>query len=269
MGLRDEYTDGGKTDVDWVKAFFDVSDLPKHVSWEDFNAKGYHIVNISDDYKATPGLRWYYEGRACDTPDVGNPKRLTEQRAELGTFSGKIEFVSESLKQYFPDDEERPVVPRYIRSWEGYQTPGLYDKYPLQLLSPHPRFTFHCHYDKHTDWLNDISTHRIKKDGHPWWPARLNPDDAAKRGINTNDIVRLYNDRASVLCIAVVTGRVRPGVIHSYASSAMYDPLQPGVADSMDKGGCVAMLTPSRMMSKNAPGMTPNSCLIEIEKWEG
>ena len=72
-----------------------------------------------------------------------------------------------------------------------------------------------------------------------------------------------------MLCIAVVTGRVRPGVIHSYASSAMYDPLQPGVADSMDKGGCVAMLTPSRMLSKNAPVMTPNSCLIEIEKWEG
>ncbi len=269
MGLRDEYTDGGKTEADWVKAFFDISDLPKQVSWEEFNRKGYHIVNINDDYKPTPGLRWFYEGRACDTPDVGNPKRLTEQRGELGTFSGKIEFVSESLKQYFPDDEERPVMPRYIRSWEGYQTPGLYEKYPLQLLSPHPRFTFHCHYDKHTDWLNDIPTHRIKKDGHPWWPARLHPDDAAKRGINTNDIVRLYNDRASVLCIAVVTGRVRPGVIHSYASSAMYDPLQPGVADSMDKGGCVAMLTPSRMLSKNAPGMTPNSCLIEIEKWEG
>ena len=29
------------------------------------------------------------------------------------------------------------------------------------------------------------------------------------------------------------------------------------------------MLTPSRMVSKHAPGMTPNSCLIEIAKWEG
>ncbi len=72
--------------------------------------------------------------------------------------------------------------------------------------------------------------HRIKKDGHAWWPARINPEDAAERGINNHDIVRLYNDRASVLCIAVVTGRVRPGVIHSYASSAKYDPLKPGEA---------------------------------------
>ncbi|NLO27244.1 MAG: molybdopterin-dependent oxidoreductase [Actinobacteria bacterium] len=269
MGLRDEYTDGGKTEVDWVKGFFDACDLPKEVSWEEFNRKGYHIINIKDDYEPTPGLRWFYEGRACDTPDVGNPKRLTAANHELGTFSGKIEFASESLKQYFPDDEERPVVPRYLRSWEGYRTPGLYDKYPLQLLSPHPRFSFHCHYDKHTDWLNDIPVHRIKKDGYPWWPARLNPEDAAERGINSGDIVRLYNDRASVLCIAVVTGRVRPGTVHSYASSALYDPLMPGDPDSPDRGGCVSMLTPSRMLSKNAPGMTPNSCLIEIGKWEG
>jgi anaerobic selenocysteine-containing dehydrogenase len=109
----------------------------------------------------------------------------------------------------------------------------------------------------------------VKKDGHAWWPARINPADAAARGINTGDIVRLYNDRGSVLCIAVVTGRIRPGTIHSYASSALYDPLQPGEADSMDRGGCVAILTTSRMMSKNVPGMTPNSCLIEIQKWEG
>jgi trimethylamine-N-oxide reductase (cytochrome c) len=269
MGLRDEYTDGGKTEVDWVKGFFDISDLPKEISWEEFNTKGYHIINVPDDYKPTPGLRWFYEGRPCDTPDLGNPKRLTAQRAELGTFSGKIEFESVSLKQYFPDDEERPVVPRYIPSWEGHHTTELFAKYPLALVSPHPRMSFHCHYDKHTDWLNDIPAHRIKKDGYAWWPARINPEDAAPRGINNNDIVRLYNDRGSVLCIAVVTGRVRPGVIHSYASSALYDPLTPGDPNAIDKGGCVSILTPARIMSKNVPGMTPNSCLIEIEKWEG
>jgi molybdopterin guanine dinucleotide-containing S/N-oxide reductase-like protein len=269
LGLRDKFTDGGKTEADWVKKFFEISDVPNEISWEEFNRKGYHIINVKPGYKSTPGLRWFYEGRECDTPDPGNDKRLTEKSKELGTFSGKIEFVSESLKQYFPDDDERPVVPRYIQSFEGYRTPGLYEKYPLQIISPHPRFSFHCHYDKHTDWLNDIPTHRIKKDGHPWWPARINPADAAARGINTGDYVRLYNDRGSVLCMAVVTGRIRPGTIHSYASSALYDPLQPGNPDSMDRGGCVAILTTSRMMSKNVPGMTPNSCLIEIQKWEG
>lgn len=55
--------------------------------------------------------------------------------------------------------------------------------------------------------------------------------------------------------IAQLTERVRPGVIHSY---------EPG---SVDRGGCVNILTPARMISQNAPGMAPNSCLIEVEKW--
>ena len=167
-----------------------------------------------------------------------------------------------------PDDDQRPISPRYIPSWEGHRS-DLYKTYGLQLMSPHPRFSFHCHYDKHTDWLNDIPVHRIKKDGYAWWPARINPVDAESRGIKNGDYVRLYNDRAAVICMGVVTERVKPGVIHSYASSAKYDPLIPVQADSPDKGGCVSMLTPSRMLSQNAPGMTPNSCLIEIEKWEG
>ena len=267
LGLKGEFTEG-KSEIDWAKAFFDISDLPKYITWEAFDKKGYFIVPIPEDYKATPSLRWFYEGRACDTPDPANPKRNTEKGDELGTFSGKIEFVSESLKQYFPDDEERPVSPRYIPSWEGHRS-ELAKKYPLAMVSPHPRFSFHTHYDKHTDWLNEIPVHRVWKDDYPWWPARIHPTDAEPRGIRHGDIVKLYNDRGAALCIAKVTERVRPGIIHSYASSALYDPLEPGKAGSVDRGGCVNLLTSPRMLSKNAPGMTPNSCLIDIEKWEG
>ena len=66
--------------------------------------------------------------------------------------------------------------------------------------------------------------------------------------------MRLYNDRGSVICVAVVTGRIRPGVIHSYASSAKYDPLLPGQPDSPDKGGCVAMLTPRACFRRTSRG---------------
>ena len=153
LGLYDEFTDGGKTEIDWAKAFYDISDLAKTLDWETFDKKGYHIINAPEDYKPKPCLRWFAEGRACDTPDTGNPKRGTDKAHELGTYSGKIEFASESLKAHFPDDDERPVSPRYIESWEGHHTTELFEKYPLQLMSPHPRFSFHCHYDKHTDWL--------------------------------------------------------------------------------------------------------------------
>jgi len=267
LGKKELYTEG-KTELDWVKAFFDISDLPKYISWEEFDRKGYFIANIAEDYKATPSLRWFYEGRDCDTPDLGNPKRRTRKGKELGTYSGKIEFVSRSLEEHFPHDGERPPMPRYIPSWEGHRT-GLAKKYPLQLVSPHPRFSFHTHYDTHASWLNEIPVHRVIKDGYAWWPARINPVDARPRGIRDGDIVRLFNDRGAVLCIAKLTERVRPGIVHSYASSAKYDPLEPGKPDSIDRGGCINLLTSSRMLSANAPGMTPNSCLIEVEKWEG
>jgi trimethylamine-N-oxide reductase (cytochrome c) len=266
LGMKDIYTEG-KTDVDWAKKFFEISDVPKHISWEDFNKKGYFIINREDDYKSTPALRWFAEGRPCDTADPMNKKRGTDKSDELGTYSGKIEFVSQSLLTYCADDDERPPLPHHILSWEGYRS-ELYKKYPLQLISPHPRFSFHTHYDTHTKWLNEIPAQRIVKDGYAWWPARVHPSDAAARGIKNNDIIKLYNDRGAVLCIAVVTERVLPGIIHSYASSANYDPLEPGKAKSIDRGGCVNILTPSRMVSKHAPGMAPNSCLIEIVKWE-
>jgi len=78
----------------------------------------------------------------------------------------------------------------------------------------------------------------------------------------------VYNGRGAVLGIARVTERVRPGTVHSCQASAKYDPLEPGKVGSTDKGGCMNLLTPSRWVSKNAPGMANNSCLVEICKWE-
>jgi hypothetical protein len=57
--------------------------------------------------------------------------------------------------------------------------------------------------------------------------------------------------------------------VHSYISSSKYEPLDPGEPGSPDRGGCVAMLTPGRMIAKSVAGMAANSCLIEIEKWDG
>jgi molybdopterin guanine dinucleotide-containing S/N-oxide reductase-like protein len=267
LGVGKEFTDG-KTEEDWVKKTYEHSDLPKYLSLEELKKKGYFIVPLPEDYKSKPGLRWFYEGRECDTPDLFNPKRLTDKGKELGTYTGKIEFASESLRKHLPEDTERPVVAQYIESWEGHNS-KLKEKYSLQLITPHPRYSFHTQQDSNTSWISEIPGHRVMKDGYHWHPARLNPSDATARGIKTGDIILLYNDRGGVLCIAEVTERMRKGVVHSYYGSGKYDPLEPGNPKSIEKGGCVSILTPSRMMSKNVPGMAPNSCLIEVEKWEG
>ena len=268
LGMEELYTEG-KSELDWCKAFFDSSEIAKKgmISWEELDEKGYYLVPVPDDYVATPGMRWYYEGRDCDTPDPGNPKRGTDKANELGTDSGKIEFVSQSLIRLAKDDDERKPLPQWIPSWEGKES-ELYEKYRLQLISPHPRFSFHTHYDNHTHWLNEIPGHRIQKGGYAWWPVRINPDDAASRGVKDGDIVELYNDRGSVLGCAVVTERVPKGVIHSYGCSARYDPIDDS-DKAPDRAGCVNILTPARMVSKRVPGMAPNSCLCELRVWEG
>jgi anaerobic selenocysteine-containing dehydrogenase len=267
LGIGDKFTEGN-SEEDWVEKSYHHSDLPNYLSFEEFRRKGYFIVPIPEDYKPTPALRWFHDSRPCDTPDHFNPKRQTDKNRELGTYTGKIEFVSQSLKENLPDDDERPPLPRYIPSWEGYNS-ELAAKYPLQLITPHPRYSFHTHHDSNASWLGEIPGHRVRKDGYLWRPVRLHPDDAAKRGIKDRDIVKLYNDRGAVLCIAEITERIKAGVAHCYYGSGKYDPLEPGNPESIDRGGCVSILTPSRMLSKNAPGMAPNSCLIEVEKWQG
>jgi len=267
----EKYSEGGLTDLGWVKRMFNASDLPKHITWEEFEKKGYFIVPMPDDYKPTPALRWFAEGRRRDTPDWGPVggvmQGVPDAEGNMDTQSGKIEFESQSLLRFDPNDAERPPVPKYIPSWEGHHTKELYSKYPLQLISPHPQYSFHTMYDAKGNWMNEIPDHRVKsKDGYYYWVFRINSKDAAKRGIKDKDIVKAYNDRGAVLLSAQVTERVPPGVVHSYESCAIYEPIgEPG--ESPDRGGCINLLTNNRFMSKRVIGMAGNSCLIEVEKY--
>jgi len=266
LGFKEQFTEN-RTFDDWVKDIYNSTDFSRSFSWEQFYQKGYHVIPLPENYQPTPAYRWYYEGKACNTPDRRNPKRNTDKAHELSTYSGKLEFVAQSLLQHFPDDKERPPMPQYLPSWEGHSS-ELAKKYPLQIISPHPRFSFHTHYDKRGSWVSEIPGHRILKDGNYWQVVRIHSKDAESRSIKNGDLVNIFNDRGAVLGIAQLTERIRPGVVHCYESSSQYDPLEPGKPGSPDRGGCINLITPSRLLSKNAPGMAPNSCLVEIAKWE-
>jgi len=272
LGFWEKFTEGGMTELDWVKRMFEVTDISKRVSWEDFEKKGYYVVPAPKDRKLTPFLRWFAENRKKDTPDWGpnggTVSSLPDAEGNLATQTGLIEFESQSLKNFDPNDWERPPVSKYIPSWEGHHTTELYSKYPLQLISPHPRFSFHTMYDNKGTWMNEIPEHRqLAKDGNYYWTFRLNPADAKARGIETGDIVRAYNDRGEVLLAAKVTGRVPVGTVHCYESCSDYIATgKPG--ESADRSGCINLLTNHRFVSKNACGMAPNSTLIEVKKEE-
>jgi trimethylamine-N-oxide reductase (cytochrome c) len=267
LGFHDRFTEGN-TIQDWIRKIFDKSSMPDHISFEKFKEKGYFVVPPpKSDFKRTVSNKWYYENRECDVPDRGNPQIGTARAKMMGTPSGKIEFTSTFLKQHFPEDQERPVMPRYLEPWEGKYSPEA-EKYPLVMMTPHMRFSYHTHHDNKSPWLDEIPCHRIKKGGYAYWPIRIGQEDARRRGIKHGDIVKVHNDRGAILAVAWLTERVKQGTVMSYQAGSKYDPLEPGKPGSIDRGGCVNLLTPSRMVSKNAPGMACNSVCVEIEKWE-
>jgi trimethylamine-N-oxide reductase (cytochrome c) len=58
-----------------------------------------------------------------------------------------------------------------------------------------------------------------------------------------------------------------PGVIGTYESCAEFDLIKT-VDGLIDRGGCLNLLTPARTMSRMADGITPNNCLVDVEKWQ-
>jgi len=271
LGTGEVFSEG-KTELDWVKQMYEASDLPNVISWEKLLEKGYFIIPVDNKAPSTPGSRWFAEGREQDIRGWLTGIRPTDlvNNKGLQTQSGKIEFVSNSLKRfghYDTDDKERPLMPMYAKSWEGHHSPRFKD-YPLAVLSPHPRFSFHTMGDGKDSFQNDIKDHRVLIDSHYYWIMRMNKADADARGIREGDIIRAFNERGEVLFAAKITERLLPGTCHCYESSAEYDPLgTPG--ESLDRGGCINILTPKRFLSKCASGMAPGHALVEIEKWKG
>jgi trimethylamine-N-oxide reductase (cytochrome c) len=272
LGIGPIFTMGGKDEYEWVKDYFYATDLPKIITWDEFEKKGYVVVPFPKDHRSTPAMRWFAEGRVRDTPDWGPHPADTVGLKGLQTSTGKIEFVSSSLKRFEANgfiDAERPAMgPQYIPSWEGHHTKALYEKYPLQMVSPHPRFSFHTMGDSKESWLNEVKDHRVLIDGHRYWVMRINTKDAAARGIEDGDLIRAFNDRGAVILAAQVTERVPCGTVHSYESCADYLPLgEPGY--SPDTSGCVNILAPKRFITPTSTAMANNSTLLQVEKWEG
>ena len=92
-------------------------------------------------------------------------------------------------------------------------------------------------------------------------------DIICNEALKYDDVNIAYNERGAVIFAAQLTERVPAGTCHCYESCAEYKPLgKPG--ESIDRGGCINILTASRYLSKYATGMATEHCLVEIEKWD-
>jgi anaerobic selenocysteine-containing dehydrogenase len=253
MGKYEEITEG-KNVQDWMKHFFNGLGLDQLINWEDFKKKQYYVFPTADDWeKDPPGLRKFYE----------NPEKYP-----LGTPSGKLEIYSERLAKNFPNDKERGPIPRWIEKSETHDERLSSDRarmLPLLLMSNHGRWRVHAQHDD-ISWTREIPTCKVKgTDGYLYEPLWVNPEDAAKRDINSGDLVKIFNERGIVLAGARVTERIRQGVIY-IDHGARCDWIIPG---KLDRGGAINLIAPNGTVSKNCAGMATSGYLVELEKVSG
>ena len=95
--------------------------------------------------------------------------------------------------------------------------------------------------------------------------VRLNPEDAAERGIASGDIVRLYNDRGACLGGVEIDTGVIPGVV-VMATGAWFDPDD---RLDLDRHGNPNVLSFDIGTSQLTQGPSALSVLVQVEKWAG
>ncbi|GHG03479.1 MULTISPECIES: molybdopterin dinucleotide binding domain-containing protein [Amycolatopsis] len=72
---------------------------------------------------------------------------------------------------------------------------------------------------------------------------RLNPADAAARGITTGDVVRIFNARGACLARAVLDDGLRPGVVQ-LPTGVWFDPVDDRPTGPLCAHGHPNVLTP-------------------------
>jgi trimethylamine-N-oxide reductase (cytochrome c) len=226
----------------------------KLVSWEQLTEKRYWIYNTAEDWKNDPpGFRKFYED-----PETN----------KLPTDSGKLEFYSEALAKHFPDDDERPPIPKWV------EKSAMHDErlsshrakmFPLLLMSNHGRWRVHSQCDDIT-WTREAPTCKVTgPDGYKYEPLWIHTSEAEKRGIKSGDVVKVFNERGIVLVGAYVTERLRPGVVY-VDHGARHDPIKTG---EIERGGAINTISPAGITSKNCVGQATSGYLVQVEKVSG
>ena len=245
-GYEEVFTEG-KDEFGWVKHFYeDAQKQAKalHVpmpSFEKFWEKGYVQFPKDDNSEE-------YYTRLADF--VKNP-----HRNKLGTPSGKIQIYSPRIASYNYDDCKG--YPSWIEpiEWLGSK---VAEDYPLHIVSPHSKYRLHSQLNNSLiRGFNEVSGRE---------PILMHPKNAKKRGLKTNDIVRVFNTRGEVLAGVIVTSTVREDVA-ILCEGAWYSPVEWG-EKSLCLHGNANILTIDKGASKLSQSNIAHTCLAQVEKYE-
>jgi anaerobic dimethyl sulfoxide reductase subunit A len=217
------------TEDEWLKLL--VAHNPEYAEHikdhEAFRREGIHRVRLAEPIVAF---------KAQIEDPANNP---------FPTPSGKIEIYSQRAADL--NNPAVPAIPKYMPTPEDRSDP-LAAKYPLQLITPHPKNRVHSELYL-VPWLREVEPHR----------AWINPVDAGPRNIRDGDEVHVFNDRGCLAIAARVTERIMPGVVCIF-EGAWYQPDENGI----DRGGCANTLTSDAYSGGGASVL--NTTLVEMRR---
>ena len=239
MGLAEAFTEG-RSEMGWIRHLYDQSA-------EVAAKQGYNLPDF-DDFWGQGEYR--FEQR--DTPKA----LLSAFRADplanpLRTPSGKIEIGSERVAGFGYDD-----CPGIATWFEPSEYLGNAPEGALHLISNQPARKLHSQLD--------LGSHSRAGKVAGREAARLHPADAASRGIQDGDVVRLWNARGACLGGAVLSEDVSPGTLQM-STGAWLDLGDGGLC----RHGNVNVLTRDTPTSRLAMGPTAHTTLVFVEKFKG
>lgn len=163
------------------------------------------------------------------------------ENGQFDTTTGKANFYIESWKE-----NEFPPVATYIEAEEfsRNEESELAKKYPLMALQIKTPRSIHSSF-ANLEW--PLEVHGDKPE------VQIHPNDAEARNIKDGDPIKVYNDRGEHKANAVVTKRIKEGVIT----------LQNGWL--LEQGGSTSELTNNKP-SYIGHGHSCNNTLVEITK---
>jgi len=241
LGKREEFTEGRST-REWLAFLYEKSRAGLEalgqptLSFEEFWEKGEILLP-----------------REPDTGGVLGAFRRDPEEHPLETPSGKVEIFSETVDSFGYDDcPGHPVwlTKQYVPHAEA----------PLWLVANQPATRLHSQLD--FGGTSAGSKHRGRE------VMRINPADAAVRGIEEGDIVRLFNAQGACLAGAALSESVMPGVVQ-LPTGAWFDPQDPTEDKPLCVHGNPNVLTIDVGTSKLAQGCTGQLAAVEVEKFEG
>jgi anaerobic selenocysteine-containing dehydrogenase len=163
-------------------------------------------------------------------------------QGNFGTPSGKCEFYSETAKAMGMDP-----LPGYVPPRESAQSnPALAKKYPLAIISPPNRHFLNSSFANMPFAIAEAKEPNLD----------IHTKDAAARGIESGDTVRVFNDRGSLTAEARVGDKAREGVV--VALSVWWRKL---AADRRN-----ANEVTSQALTDIGRGATFYDCLVEIAR---